>query len=100
MLESKVETYLVRQVKKLGGKYRKVRWIGRRGAPDRLIGFPGVACYVELKRPGEKLRLNQVREKADLEWMGLRVEVAATLEEVDALLCKLVELSSRTATNG
>jgi hypothetical protein len=98
--ESKVEGYLQRQTKKLGGKYRKVRWIGRRGAPDDLVMFPGVACLVETKRPGKTPRLNQVHEHEALRWAGLRVEVASTIEEVDALLCKLVELSSRTATNG
>jgi hypothetical protein len=97
--EVKVETHLQKQTKALGGKYRKVRWIGRRGAPDDLVMFPRVACLVETKRPGEKARFNQVREHEALRWAGLRVEVASTIEEVDALLCKLVELSRRARTS-
>lgn len=38
--EAKIEAYLVKQVKALGGEVRKVKWIGRRGAPDRLVMLP------------------------------------------------------------
>jgi hypothetical protein len=35
--ESDIERHLVKRVKELGGEVRKVQWIGRRGAPDRLV---------------------------------------------------------------
>ena len=38
--ESDVEKYLVKRVKALGGEVRKVKWIGRDGAPDRLVMLP------------------------------------------------------------
>jgi hypothetical protein len=38
--ESVIEKYLVQQVKALGGEVRKVKWIGRRGAPDRIVMLP------------------------------------------------------------
>lgn len=62
MRESDIEKYLVKQVKVLGGEIRKVRWIGRRGAPDRLVMLPGRSVWVELKAPGEKARPHQARE--------------------------------------
>lgn len=42
MRESKIEAYLVKRVKALGGEVRKVQWIGRRGAPDRLVMLPNI----------------------------------------------------------
>ena len=40
MKELTVERYLMRQVRKLGGEVRKVVWVGRRNAPDRLVMLP------------------------------------------------------------
>lgn len=36
MKESSVESYFTGRIKALGGESRKVKWIGRRGAPDQL----------------------------------------------------------------
>ena len=41
MRESTIEQYLVEQVKAKGGEVRKVKWIGRNGAPDRIVMLPG-----------------------------------------------------------
>ena len=38
--ERDIERHLVKRVKELGGEVRKVQWIGRRGAPDRLVMLP------------------------------------------------------------
>ncbi|NYT44576.1 VRR-NUC domain-containing protein [Alcaligenaceae bacterium] len=40
MRESEIEDYLVQRVRGMGGEVRKVKWIGRRGAPDRLVMLP------------------------------------------------------------
>lgn len=40
MRESVVESHLVQRVKQAGGEIRKVQWIGRRGAPDRVVMMP------------------------------------------------------------
>jgi hypothetical protein len=107
-LESSIEDYLVAQVKRLGGEVRKVKWIGRDGAPDRLVMLPrswgvkpgGVmfnegspAIWVELKRPGGKATFpknpherKQAREHERMRKMGQRVEVIDSFEGVDALL--------------
>lgn len=95
MRESEIENYLVARVKALGGEVRKVKWIGRRGAPDRLVMLPirgGWArmlprtIWVELKAPGKKVEAHQLREHRRMQAMGQRVFVIDTLEGVDELL--------------
>ena len=87
MRESLIEKYLVAQVKAKGGEVRKVRFLDRRGAPDRLVLFAGgVAIWVELKATGKKPEPHQVREHARLRKSGQRVDVIDSLEAVDELL--------------
>ena len=105
MRESQIEKYLVAKVKALGGEVRKVEWVGRRGAPDRLVMLPPfmfrgkplplrpTSIWVELKNP-ETIKTfpanaherQQAREHARMRKMGQRVEVIGTLEQVDELL--------------
>lgn len=49
MRERDIEKHLVQRVKALGGEVRKVQWIGRRGAPDRLVMLPGF--HLSLRDP-------------------------------------------------
>lgn len=92
MRERDIERYLVKRVKELGGEVRKVKWIGRRGAPDRLVmlswaqGCIGDTIFVELKAPGVKPEPYQLREHARMRGMGQRVEVIDSFEGVNALL--------------
>lgn len=96
MRESDIEDYLVKRVKAMGGEVRKVQWIGRIGAPDRLVMLPprvtinGVgmnnSAWVELKAPGAKPRPSQLREHERMRAMGQRVEVIDSLEGVEELL--------------
>lgn len=84
--ESHIEAYLVIRAKQLGGDTRKVQWIGRLGAPDRLVLLPGRHLWVELKRPGELPRASQVREHARLAEAGIVVHVCDSYESVDRVL--------------
>ena len=97
MRESKIEAYLVKRVKELGGEVRKVQWVGRRGAPDRVVMFPateqrfiggmwGTTLWVELKATGVKAEAYQLREHARMLNMGQNVVVIDSLEGVDRLL--------------
>lgn len=89
MRESTVEDFLVQRVRELGGECRKVQWIGRRGAPDRLVMLPNVArsaIWVELKAPGEKAKPHQQREHDRMRSMGQLVVVIDSLEGVSELL--------------
>jgi hypothetical protein len=103
MRERDIEAYLVKRVKALGGEVRKVKWIGRRGAPDRLVMLPEVrrgqsvhlamwseqafgTIWVELKATGVEPESHQLREHARMEKMGQRVVVIDSIEGVDRLL--------------
>jgi len=97
MRESVIEKYLVARVKELGGEVRKVQWIGRRGAPDRLVMMPVsalrsgafssvCAVWVELKATGVKAEAHQVREHFRMASMGQVVRVIDSIEKVDELL--------------
>ena len=86
MRERDVEQYLVEQVKAKGGEVRKVKWIGRNGAPDRIVMLPDRTVWVELKAPGEKAKPHQVREHERMRKMGQRVEVVDSFERVDEVL--------------
>lgn len=87
LLERDIEDYLVRQARQLGGEVRKLRWIGRRGAPDRVVFLPGSRLYwVELKAPGEQAEPHQAREHTRMRSMGQIVLVIDSLAAIDALL--------------
>jgi hypothetical protein len=86
MRESEIEKYLVKKVKALGGEVRKVKWIGRRGAPDRLVMFPpNHTEWVELKATGKVAEPHQLREHKRMRAMGQTIFVIDSLEGVDAL---------------
>jgi hypothetical protein len=98
MRERDIERHLVKRVKELGGEVRKVQWIGRVGAPDRLVMLPPLgdidshfyrrarSFWVELKAPGEKPRASQLREHERMRTMGQRVVVIDSIEGVEELL--------------
>lgn len=87
MRESTVEGHLVKRVKAVGGEVRKLRWIGRGGAPDRVVMLPGLGLWlVELKRPGGVPEDHQAREHVRLMKMGVRVLVIDSIEGVDKFM--------------
>lgn len=86
LLERYIENYLIGVVTTRGGAVRKVQWIGRRGAPDRVVMLPGgKILFVELKKPGEPPTEQQLIEHDNLRKLGQLVYVADSIEGVDAL---------------
>lgn len=89
MRESVVETHLKDRVRETGGFTRKVQWIGRRGAPDELCGWPALRRHVlvETKKPATpSAEAHQKREHERLRSIGFDVRVLATIEAVDAFI--------------
>lgn len=85
--ESDIERYLVAQVKAVGGEVRKVKWIGRTGAPDRLVCLPHrTPVFVELKAPGVDLEGHQRREHERLRELNVIVVTINSISGIDALL--------------
>jgi len=96
--EGKVQAYLVKRVRELGGITRKVKWEGHVGAPDILVMLPEVVSngpagtipaerfLVEVKAPGKKPRVSQLREHTELRRYGWRVEVVDCFSQVDEVL--------------
>ena len=76
----------------LGGEVRKVKWIGRNGAPDRLIMiYPAGTIWVELKATGKHLEPHQAREHRRMQRQGMIVATLDSTEKVDFLLNDRVE---------
>lgn len=91
-LEADDEAYLDRRVQQTGGETRKVVWPGRRGAPDRLCGWPnGRNAFVELKHPDQKHPLTplQAREIARMRSWGLDVWVIEGRDEIDRFIDRM-----------
>ena len=93
MRESQIENYLVERAKALGGECRKLRWIGRNGAPDRLVMLPDRTVWIELKAEGLAAffphtphERQQHREHERMRKMGQRVEIVDSCERVDEVL--------------
>lgn len=107
MKERGIEKYLVERVKALGGEVRKVQWVGRKSAPDRLVMLPRLSyiddlyykkygpatLFVEIKNPdtiktfpANPHERAQHREHERMRAMGQRVEVIGTKEQVDEVL--------------
>jgi hypothetical protein len=85
MRERDVERQLIKQVKAAGGEVRKVMWIGRRGAPDRLVLLPGCSLFVELKAPGGRISRLQDVEHRRLRAAGCKVMVIWKVEEIEGV---------------
>lgn len=83
--ERDIEKYLVARVKARGGFTRKLNWIGRRGAPDRVVFLNGVH-FVELKAPGKKPTKQQEREHERMEDQGANVWVVDCDADVDLFI--------------
>lgn len=95
MRERDIERHLTKRVKELGGEVRKVEWVGRRGAPDRLVMLPckfapmsinSRTIWVELKAPGVEPESYQLREHARMRALGQTVVVIDSIEGVERLL--------------
>lgn len=112
MRERDIEKYLVKRVKQLGGEVRKVQWVGRVGAPDRVVMLPSqyanclthggvqlreirvpLTIWVELKAPGllatfpnNAHERAQHREHERMRAMGQRVVVIDSIAGVEELL--------------
>jgi hypothetical protein len=86
MRERDIESRLIDMAEKHRCFLRKLRWIGRNGAPDRLMIKPeGEVVFIELKAPGKRPAPLQEREHASLRRFGQVVRVLDSIESVEDL---------------
>lgn len=83
--ERNIERALVERVTAQGGEVRKVSWPGRVGAPDRVVMLPGLLIWVELKKPGKKPDIHQLREHERMRRMGQIVLVIDSFEAIEEI---------------
>lgn len=97
ILEKTVEKYLCNEIKRFGGVTRKLRYIGRRGCPDRIVFLEGV-YFVELKRPkGGVYSIHQICEQGLYEKNKSKIYRIRTKLEVDVFINEI--LSKRIPKN-
>ena len=84
--EKDIERRLITEVKKSGGLCLKFISPGWSGAPDRICLWPdGEVVFVELKRPGGRVRPLQERRAEQLRKLGFEVLVVDSTEKIKEL---------------
>lgn len=78
--ESSIEHRVTERAKENGWLVRKLSWIGRRGAPDRLFMKAGVVVFVEFKQAKKKPREHQNQEHIKLRAAGMYVVIIDNVE--------------------
>lgn len=86
MLEKRIETKLVEEVKKINGVCLKLNSQSANGIPDRLVLLPGGMYFIETKRPGEDLRSLQKYWKRKLIDFGFNYKKIDNMEDVDKFI--------------
>lgn len=92
MREKTVEAALRKAVEDEGGLCLKWVCPGHTGVPDRMILFPGgVIAFVELKRPGAKVKAGGLQEwwREKLAGLGFLCYEISTVEQAAQLACQL-----------
>lgn len=91
MLEHTVETHLVSQCRRAGLLCLKLTSPARAGVPDRIVITPAATVFVEVKRPGGRLRRLQQVVIDKMRGAGATVHVVDSIASVDELVGELSE---------
>jgi hypothetical protein len=87
MRESDIERRLRLAVEDLGGECWKFVSPGNNGVPDRLCLLPGGRIiFVEVKRPGEKPRPQQLKRIRELVELGQQATWIDSVESIAEVL--------------
>ena len=96
MREKETERKLVRAVKRVGGICPKFVSPGMDGMPDRMILLQGGKIgFVEVKAPGRKPRILQVRRHRQLRNLGFPVFVLDDPEQIPSILGEVEKWSTQ-----
>lgn len=87
MREAGIENGAVIRAERAGYFTRKVRWPGRKHAPDRVFAREDRGTvWIEFKAPGEEARPGQLREHKRMRAAGMEVHVCDNLEDALRIL--------------
>lgn len=75
MIESPIENLVRDRAQAAGWTVRKLKWLCRRGGPDRFFAKDGRIVLIEFKRPGKDVVGNQSTEIKELRAAGVEVYV-------------------------
>lgn len=101
-LEKSIENILRKAVEDDGGLCLKWVCPGHRGVPDRMILFPGgIIAFVELKRPGAKVKAGGLQEwwREKIQSFGFPCYEISTAEQVQQLVFQLSTESLAVTTS-
>ena len=93
-LEAAVEKHFCEAVSAHGGVERKIQYPGRRGAADRLVGFPFNRLFlVELKRPkGGRISVHQEDDEKSWAQVGVQKVYLHTIPAVNQWIARVRDL--------
>ena len=95
--ERDIEQKLVKAVKAAGGICPKFVSPGTDGMPDRIILLPGGRIgFAEVKTPGKKPRVLQVRRHRQIRKLGFPVFVLDDLEQIPVIIGEVTEWYTRS----
>lgn len=84
MRESTIEKRFKEEIKKRGGRSLKFVSPGMRGVPDQIVFLPGAkTILVELKAPGEDLRVLQAKRAREFIALGYQFFKVDSYEAID-----------------
>ena len=101
-LEKSIENVLRKAVEDEGGVCLKWVCPGHRGVPDRMILFPGgIIAFVELKRPGAKVKAGGLQEwwRQRLVAFGFPCYEISTVKQIQQLVFQLSTESFAVTTS-
>lgn len=81
-----LELDIVKEAEDDGWLVRKLQYVGRRGAPDRMFVKRGRIVFIEFKRKGEQPDGLQRREHDRLRGQGIQVHVIDNHDDARKLL--------------
>lgn len=96
MIEPRIEVHLLARCRQAGFLCWKFTSPGHAGVPDRIVITPVATVFVEVKRPGSRLRRQQEAVVGRMRRAGAVVDVVDTIAAVDELVEHLAKTKEAT----
>src|SRR5580704_211192 len=87
--EGRIQKQLKTRVAQTGGRFRKLKWIGRRSALDTLVWWPGAPpsmAFIEVKVGNSPYQPGQEREIERLRADGFNAFTVRTFDDIEMVI--------------